>query len=157
MNVRQLQALFMVLWMALFVPTVPSGAESTAEPDPAGSLRTGIGEVVADPPRASRMLAAVEEIAAAIGELDSLVADESAALGALLRDRGSSRAEVDASLASFNSRREALALRVLTAHAALKAEATAPEWKKLRKLEMEMITAAASRSLGQAAPSGTEG
>ena len=53
--------------------------------------------------------------------------------------------------------REALALRVLTAHAALKAEATAPEWKKLRKLEMEMITSAATRSLGQAAPSGKEG
>lgn len=157
MNGRQLQLLAVVLWMALLVPAVPSGAESTAEPDPAGSLRAGIGEIVADPARASRMLAAVDEIAAAIGELDTLVADESAALGALLRDRGSSRAEVDAALASFNSRREALALRVLSAHAALKAEATAPEWKKLRKLEMEMITSAATRSLGQAAPSGKEG
>jgi hypothetical protein len=157
MNVRHLQALAVVLWMALLVPGVPSGAESTAEPDPAASLRSGIAEVVGDPARAAKMVAAVAEIEAATGELNRLVADESAALGALLRDRSSSRAEVDASLASFNSRREALALRVLTAHAALKAEATASEWKKLRKLETEAITSAASRSLGQAAPSGKEG
>lgn len=157
MKIRQLCPLAVVLGMALLVPVVPSGAESKAEPDPAGSLRAGIGEVVADPARASRMLAAVDEIAAAIGELDTLIADEGAALGALLRDRTSSRAEVDASLESFNSRREALALRVLTAHASLKAEATVPEWRKLRKLEEEMITSAASRSLDQATPSGKEG
>jgi hypothetical protein len=157
MNVRHLQALAVVLWMALLVPVGLSSAESTAEPDPAASLRSGIAEVVGDPARAATMLAAVAEIEAATDELNRLVADESAALGALLRDRGSSRAEVDASLAAFNSRREALALRVLTAHAALKAEATVAEWRKLQKLEMEMITSAASRSLGQAAPSGTEG
>ena len=157
MKIRQLNPLAVVLGVTLLVSAFHSGAESKAEPDPAGSLRAGIGEIVADPARAARMLAAVDEIRAAIGELDTLVAEEGATLGALLRDRGSSRAEVDASLSSFNGRREAIARRVLTAHAALKAEATAPEWKKLRKLEEAMITSAASKSLDQAVPSGREG
>ncbi|PWB78896.1 MAG: hypothetical protein C3F15_00635 [Holophagae bacterium] len=103
------------------------------------------------------MLAAVDEIEAAIGELNGLIADEGASLRALLLDHGSTRAAVDSSLADFNSKHEALARRCLTAHAALKAEATAAEWKKLRKLELEMMTYAASRSLGQAPSSGKEG
>jgi hypothetical protein len=121
------------------------------------ALRAGIQEVVADPVRASKMLAAVDEIEAAIGELNSLIAVERASLRALLLDHGSSRAAVDASLAEFNANHEALARRCLTAHAALKAEATAAEWKKLRKLELEMMTFAATRTLGQAAPAGKEG
>jgi hypothetical protein len=57
----------------------------------------------------------------------------------------------------LNGKQEYLARRCLTAHAALKAEATAAEWKKLRKLELEMMMFAASRSLGQATPAGKEG
>jgi hypothetical protein len=142
---------------ALLVPVALSFAGSKEKSDPVASLRSGIKEVVADPDRAAKMLAAVDEIEAAIGELNSLIADERASLRALLLDHGSSRAAVDASLAEFNANHESLARRCLTAHAALKAEATAAEWKKLRKLELEVMTFAASRSLGQAAPAGKEG
>jgi hypothetical protein len=49
-----------------------------------------------------------------------------------------------------------LARRVLAAHVALKGEATAAEWKKLRKTEMDMVMFAASKSVGQGAPAGKE-
>jgi hypothetical protein len=142
---------------AVLLPAVALWAGSKEEPDPAAELRGGIQEVVADPDRAAKMLAAVDEVEGAIGELNSLIADERASLRALLLDHGSSRAAVDASLSEFNAKHESLARRCLTAHAALKAEATAAEWKKLRKLELEMMMFAASRSLGQAAPAGKEG
>jgi len=126
-----------------------SCASSKKTPDPAGELRTGIGEIVADPARAAKMLATVDEIEAAVREIDTLATRERASLLVLLRDYASSRAVLEASLAEFNTARESLARRVLTAHAALKADATAPEWKKLRKLEMEMITFAATQSVGR--------
>ena len=157
MNVRRSSQLTALACAVLLVPGIALWAGSKDDPDPAGKLRAGIQEVVADPTRASKMLAAVDEIETAIGELDTLIADERASLRALLLDHGSSRAAVDASLAEFNANHESLARRCLTAHAALKAEATAVEWKKLRKLELEMMTFAASRSLGQAAPAGKEG
>jgi hypothetical protein len=143
--------------VALLVPVVLSFAGSEEKSDPVASLRSGINDVVADPARASKMLAAVDEIEAVIGEVNGLIADERASLRALLLDHGSSRAAVDASLAEFNAKHETLARRCLTAHCALKAEATAEEWKKLRKLELEMMTFAASRSLGQPASTGKEG
>jgi len=126
-----------------------SCASSKEKTDPAGELRAGIGEIVADPARATRMLARVADIEAAVREIDTLAAREHASLLVLLRDNASSRAALGASLAEFNTAREALARRVLAAHAALKADATAPEWKKLRKLEMEMITFAATQSVGR--------
>ena len=95
------------------------------------------------------MLARVADIEAAVREIDTLAAREHASLLVLLRDNASSRAALGASLAEFNTAREALARRVLAAHAALKADATAPEWKKLRQLEMEMITFAATQSVGR--------
>ena len=142
---------------ALLLPALAVWAGSKEDQDPAGKLRAGIQDVVADPARASKMLAAVDEIEAVIGELNRMIADERASLRALLLDHGSSRAAVDASLAEFNAKHESLARRCLTAHAALKAEAAAEEWKKLRKLELEMMTFAASRSLGQPASTGKEG
>jgi len=157
MNARLSRPLVALAWAALLVPVALSFAGSKEKSDPVASLRSGIQEVVVDPDRAAKMLAAVDEIEAAIGELDRLIADERASLRALLLDHGSSRAAVDASLAEFNAKHESLARRCLTAHAALKAEATAAEWKKLRKLELEMMTFAATRSLGQAAPAGKEG
>jgi hypothetical protein len=126
-----------------------SCASSKETPDPAAKLRAGIGEIVADPTRAARILARVDEIEAAVREIDTLASRERASLLTLLRDRGSSRAALEASLAEFNTARESLARRVLAAHAALKADATGPEWKKLRKLEMEMITFAATQSVGR--------
>lgn len=141
----------------LLLPAIALWADSKKDPDPAVQLRAGIQEFVADPDRASKMLAAVDEIETAITELNSLIAGERASLRALLLDHGSSRSAVDASLAEFNANHESLARRCLTAHAALKAEATAAEWKKLRKLELEMMTFAATRSLGQATPAGKEG
>ena len=102
------------------------------------------------------MLAAVDEIEAATREVDALIAEERAALAALLRDHGSERAAVDASLAGFAARREPLAQRVLAAHVALKGEATAAEWEKLRKTEMDMLMFAASKSIGRSAPAGKE-
>lgn len=157
MKVRMSHLLAVFGLAAVLLPALALWAGSKNDPDPAGKLRTGIQGVVADPVRASRMLAAVDEIEATLGELDTLIADERASLRALLVDHGSSRAAVDASLTEFNAKHESLARRCLTAHAALKAEATAAEWKKLRKLELEMMTFAASRSLGQAAPAGKEG
>jgi hypothetical protein len=157
MNARLSRTLAALAWAALLVPVALSFAGSKENPDPVASLRTGIKDVVADPARAANMLASVDEVETAIGELNSLIADERASLRALLLDFGSSRATVDASLAEFNAKHESLARRCLTAHAALKAQATASEWKKLRKLELEMMTFAASRSLGQAAPAGKEG
>lgn len=142
---------------AVLLPAIVLWAGSKDDRDPAAELRAHIREVVADAPRASKMLAAVDEIEAAVGELDILITGERVSLRALLLDHGSTRAAVDASLEQFNTRHEALARRCLTAHCALKAEATAPEWKKLRKLELELMTFAASRSLGQAESSGKEG
>jgi len=157
MNYRLSCRLLVLVSAALLVPAIALWAGSKDEPDPAGKLRAGIQDIVADPARASKMLAAVDEIETVIGELNSLIADERASLRALLLDHGSSRAVVDASLNEFNAKHESLARRCLTAHAALKAEATAAEWKKLRKLELEMMTFAATRSLGQATPSGKKG
>ncbi len=157
MNVRRSSQLTALACAVLLVPGIALWAGSKDDPDPAAKLRAGIHEVVADPDRAAKMLAAVDEIEAAIGELNSLIADERASLRALLLDHGSSRADVDASLAEFNANHESLARRCLTAHAALKAQATASEWKKLRKLELEMMIFAASKSLGQPAPAGKEG
>jgi hypothetical protein len=142
---------------AVLLPALGLWAGSKDDQDPVGKLRDHIQEVVADPTRAAKMLAAVDEIEATIGELDSQIAAERASLGALLLDHGSARAAVDASLDDFNAKHEALARRCLTAHCALKAEATAAEWKKLAKLELEMMTFAATRSLGQAASVGQEG
>jgi len=155
MKAGLLRLLAVVVWAALLLGGALSYAGSKERPDPTDRLRAGIREDVADQARASKMLASVDEIEAAIGELNSLIAQERASLAALLRDPGSSRAAVDASLAEFNTARESLARRVLASHAALKAETTAAEWKKLRKLEMEMITFAAAKSIGQA-PAGKE-
>jgi len=157
MNDRLSCRLAALVSAALLIPAIALWAGSKDEPDPGGKLRADIQDVVADPARASKMLAAVDEIETVIGELNSLIADERASLRALLLDHGSSRAAVDASLTEFNANHESLARRCLTAHAALKAEATAAEWKKLRKLELEMMTFAATRSLGQATPSGKKG
>jgi hypothetical protein len=143
-----------LLWAVLLLPLAISCATSKDKPDPAENLRAGIRDVVADPGRVSKMLAAVDELQLISGELDMLIAEEQGSLATLLRDYGTSRAEVETSLVAFNTRREHLAQRLLTTHAAVKAEATAPEWKKLRKLELEMIAFAAGKSIGQAAPAG---
>ena len=157
MNDRLSCRLAALVCAVLLMPAIALWAGSNDDSDPVAKLRAGIHEAAADPARASRMLAAVDEIEAAIGELDTLIAGERASLRALLLDYGSSRAAVDASLAGFNAKHESLARRCLTAHAGLKAEATAAEWKKLRKLELEMMTFAATRSLGQSTPSGKKG
>jgi hypothetical protein len=157
MNVGLSRSLAVLVGAALLLSVALAYAGSKEEPDPAGQLRAGIKETVADPARAAKMLASVDEIEALVGELNSLIAEERASLGTLLRDFGSSRAAVDTSLEKFNSKREALALQVLATHVAFKAEATEAEWKKLRKLEMEMVMFAATRALGQAASAGKEG
>ncbi len=156
MHVGLSRSLAAVVGAALLLGAGVAGAGSGGGEDPAVELRAGIRDTVKDQDRAARMLATVDEIEALVGELDRLVGEERAAIGGLLRDHGSSRAAVDASLEVFNGQREALALRVLTAHAALKAEATPAEWKKLRKLEMDMVMAAATKALGQASPAGKE-
>jgi len=152
MNDRLSCRLAALVSAALLIPAIALWAGSKGEPDPAADLRAGIQDVVADPARASKMLAAVDEIEAAVGDLDRLLSSEFGALTALVRDYGSAREAIDASLAELNARRESLALRVLTAHASLKGAATAAEWKKLRKLEMDMIRFAAGKSLGETAP-----
>jgi hypothetical protein len=121
---------------AVVLPALALWAGSKDDQDPAGKLRAHIHDVVADPARAAKMLAAVDDVETVIGELDSLIAGERASLSALVLDHGSTRAAVDPSLTAFNSKHEALARRCLTAHCALKAEATAAEWQKLRKLEL---------------------
>ena len=155
MKAGPLRSLAALAGAALFLSLALSCASSKKTPDPAGKLRAGISENVADPARAASMLAAVDEIEAAVGQLDTLVAKERASLVTLLRDYRSSRAALDASLAEFTAARELFARRALAAHATLKADATAPEWKKLRKLEMEMIMFVATKSVGKA-PAGKE-
>ena len=145
-----------IVGAALLVGVALSCASSKQKAEPAAALRAGIRDVVADPARATRMLATVDELEATAGQLDTLIVEARAAIVPLLRDYRSSRAAVESSLAEFNSKRDALAQRMLAAHAALKADATAPEWKKLRKLETEMLLSAAHRSLGTA-PAGREG
>jgi hypothetical protein len=98
MNSRLSRTLAALAWAALLVPVGLASASSKENKDPVASLRSGIKDVVADPARVSKMLAAVDEIETAIGELNSLIADERASLRALLLDHGSSRAAVDASL-----------------------------------------------------------
>lgn len=152
MKVRLSRSRTVLVGVAVLLPLLLSCAGAKEAPDPAAALRTGIRAEVADPARAGQMLAAVDEIEAAVGDLDRLLSSELSAVTALVRDYGSTREAIDASLAELNARREALALRVLTAHASLKGAATAAEWKKLRKLEMDMIRFAAGKSLGQTAP-----
>jgi hypothetical protein len=130
---------------------VLSCTSSKERPDPVENLRAGIREVVMDPARASKMLTAVDQMEAAIAENRRLIDDERAALLSLLRDYRSSREEIERSLAEFNTRHEASAQSFLATHAALKAEATEPEWKKLRKLEMELLMFAAAQALGEKA------
>ncbi len=139
------------LAIGLLMPAALSCAAKTP-PDPVAELRSGIDEIVADEARAARMQVALEEIAAAIGEADSLFAEERAALIPLVRNHGSRREEIERSLALFNARHESAARRFLAAHAALKAEATPAEWEELRDLEMSVIQSAGSRSSGTAAP-----
>jgi hypothetical protein len=156
MKVGLSRSLVALAGVALALSAATLRAAKKEKEDPAGKLRASVSATVADPDRAARMLATVDEIEAAVGELNTLIAAERTSLAALLADYRSSREAVDASLAGFNRKRDGIARRVLATHAAFKAQATASEWKKLRKLEMEMITFAASRSLGQAAPSGKE-
>ena len=155
MKVGPLRSLTALLGATLLLSLALSCASSKKTPDPAVKLRTGISENVADTARAASMLAAVDEIKAAVGQLDTLVAKERASLVTLLRDYGTSRAALDASLAEFTAARESVARRALAAHARLKADATAPEWKKLRKLEIEMLMFVATKSVGKA-PAGKE-
>ncbi len=154
MKAGRLRSLAVLAGVALLLSGALSCASSKEKPDPTEKLRTGISETVADPARAAKMLTTVDEIEAAVGELQTLLARERASLVTLLRDHGTSRAAFEASLAEYNTARESLARRVLTAHAAFKAEATAPEWKKLRKLELEMIISAATKALDQAPATG---
>jgi hypothetical protein len=157
MKAGRSRSLAVLAAVALLLSGALSCTTSKGKPDPTGKLRACISEIVADPARAAKMLTTVDEIEAAVGELQTLVAKERASLVTLLRDYGSSRAAVEASLTEYNTARESLARRVLTAHAALKAEATTPEWKKLRKLEMEMIVSAATKALDQAPAAGKQG
>ena len=143
------RSLFALAGVALSLSVALSCASSKQAPDPAASLRAGIGELGGAPERTARMLAAVDDIDAAVGELNDLVARERAEIVTLLRDYSSPRAEVEASLAGFNTSRDALMERILAAHVALKSSTTTDEWKKLRKLEMEMIRFAATKSVGK--------
>jgi cell division septum initiation protein DivIVA len=144
------------LAVALLVPAALSCAGSKAPADPVAELRGGINEIVADEARAATMLAAVDQLEAAVAEADRLFADERAALIPMVRDHASSREEIERSLAEFNARHESAAHRFLAAHASLKAQATEAEWQELRKLEMSTLQLAASKSAGAPAPSEKE-
>jgi len=156
MKARLSRWLSRLLCAALVLPLALSCASSKEKPDPVANLRAGISEVVADPARAAKMLALVDEMEAVITELDQLIADERASLISLLRDYGTPREEIEKSLADFNGQHESIARRFLTAHASLKAEAAPSEWQKLRKPEMEMVAFASTKSIGQAKPAGKE-
>lgn len=143
------RGLITLVGAALSLSLALSCASSKQAPEPAANLRAGIGELGGAPERTAKMLAAVDDIEAAVGELNDLIAGERAALVSLLRDYSSTRAEAEASLAGFNDRRDALMERILAAHVALKSSTTPDEWKKLRKLEMEMIRYAATKSVGK--------
>lgn len=138
--------------MPLLLLVATACTSSKSPPDPVADVRTRIDALVADDARAARMQDALDQLEAALGEADRLFADERASLAPLIRDYSSSRGDFERMLADFNSRHESVARRFLAAHAALKAEATEAEWRELRKLEMETIRLAASRSVGETAP-----
>lgn len=139
------------LTLALLVPPGLACAKK-APPDPVAKMRGGIGTVVADKARAARMQATLDEIAAAMADADRLFAEERAAVTPMLRSYKSTREEIDRSLAEFNARHEAIARRFLAAHASLKAQATAAEWKELRELEMALVQSGAGKSAGTPVP-----
>jgi hypothetical protein len=141
---------------ALLLPFALSCASSQEKPGPAAKLRAEIRDVVADPGRASEMLAAVDEMEAISAELDALIAAERRSLVALVREYATAREEIEKSLAEFNARHESIARRFLEVHASLKAQASAAEWQKLRKPEMEMLASASGKTIGQAKPAGKE-
>jgi cell division septum initiation protein DivIVA len=124
--------------LALLIPLALS-CGSKEPPDVLADMRGGIDEIVSDDARAARMRAALDELESTIVEADSLFEKERITLDAMVRNYGSTREEIERSLAEFNTHHETFARRFLASHAALKAEATAEEWKKLRELEMSVV------------------
>jgi hypothetical protein len=129
---------------------------SKEPPNAVADMRGGINEIVIDPARAARMQAVLDKIEAAVVAADSLYEEERVALEAMVRNYGSSREEIEQSLLGFNALHESYARRFFAAHASLKAEATAEEWKELREFEMSVIQSAATRATEETAPAENE-
>lgn len=128
--------------------SAPALAGSKKKADPIGDLRVAIAKNVADPQRATRMTASVDELEGLIRELGALALRQRDAVAPLLRDYTKSREEVEAKLAEFNEQRNALAKKALDVHAAFKRAATADEWWKLAKTEERALAYVAATSVG---------
>jgi hypothetical protein len=143
--------------VALLLPATLAVAGSKKKTDPVADLRAAVANEVADPDRAARMTAAIDDLAAQIGQAGAFAARVSAELAPMLKDRAVSREAIEAKFAELNAERAVLAERTFSAHLALKAAATPAEWKKLRKVEERVLAEALGKSLQGEEPEGKEG
>lgn len=132
-------------------------ASSKKKADPVADLRAAVAKEVADPERAARMTAAIDDLAAQIGAAGAYAARVNAELAPMLKDRAATREAIEAKFAELNTDRAVLAERTFSAHLALKAAATPAEWKKLRKVGERVLAEALGKSLQGDEPEGKEG
>lgn len=139
------------LWATLAV------ASSKKKTDPVADLRAAVAKEVADPERAARMTAAIDDLAAQIDQAGAFAVRVNAELAPMLKDRAATREAIEAKFAELNTDRAVLAERTFSAHLALKAAATPAEWKKLRKVGERVLAEALGKSLQGDEPEGKEG
>lgn len=130
---------------------------SSKKTDPIADLRAAIGKNVADPERATRMSAAVDDMERLIQEAVAFAGKLNAELTPMLKDYGATREAIEAKFGELNAERAVLAERMFEAHLAFKAAATPAEWKKLRKVEERALVEALAKSLQGEEPAGKEG
>lgn len=145
------------LCIALALPATLAVAGGKKKTDPIADLRTAIAQEVADPDRAAKMSAAVDELEKQVAGAAAFAARVNAELAPMLKDRAATREAIEARFAELNTDRAVLAEKTFSAHLALKAAATPAEWMKLRKVEERALVEALAKSLQGDEPAGKEG
>ena len=141
----------------LALPATLASASSKKKTDPIADLRAAIAKEVADPDRAAKMSATVDEMERLIGEAGRFAGKLDAELAPMLKDYGVSRERIEAKFEELNAERAVLAERMFEAHLAFKAAATPEEWKKLKKAGERALAEALAKSVEQPALVGKEG
>jgi SMC interacting uncharacterized protein involved in chromosome segregation len=141
----------------LALPATLASASSKKKTDPIADLRAAIAKEVADPDRAAKMSATVDEMERLIGEAGRFAGKLNAELTPMLKDYGVSRETIEAKFEELNAERAVLAERMFEAHLAFKAAATPEEWKKLKKAGERALAEALAKSVEQPALVGKEG
>ena len=143
--------------VVLALPATLASASSKKKTDPIADLRAAIAKEVADPDRAAKMSATVDEMERLIGEAGRFAGRLNAEVAPMLKDYGVSRETIEAKFVELNAERAVLAERMFEAHLALKAAATPGEWKKLKKVEERALAEALAKSVEQPPLVGKEG